>query len=169
MGARIGIDVGGTFTDFILTRDDAPPLLHKVLSTPADPSIAVVTGLAELAAMVVATVNAVLLVFVVDDLWLAHSFAWLYPLPAGYAELGAKALSGTVFPIKLIVGIVVTTVTWRTRPPLCWRLPRTRRTSSTEPVIAEPGGPPLAVHPRRWRHAPAHHREQNLQSPLQMR
>ena len=37
MGARIGIDVGGTFTDFILTRDDAPPLLHKVLSTPADP------------------------------------------------------------------------------------------------------------------------------------
>jgi N-methylhydantoinase A len=52
MGARIGIDVGGTFTDFILTRDDAPPLLHKVLSTPADPSIAVVTGLAELAAMV---------------------------------------------------------------------------------------------------------------------
>ncbi|MCC7325763.1 MAG: hydantoinase/oxoprolinase family protein [Burkholderiales bacterium] len=52
MGARIGIDVGGTFTDFILTRDDAPPLLHKVLSTPGDPSIAVVTGLAELAAMV---------------------------------------------------------------------------------------------------------------------
>jgi len=52
MGARIGIDVGGTFTDFILTRDDAPPLLHKVLSTPADPSIAVVTGLAEIAAMV---------------------------------------------------------------------------------------------------------------------
>jgi N-methylhydantoinase A len=51
MGARIGIDVGGTFTDFILTSDDAPPLLHKVLSTPADPSIAVVTGLSELAAM----------------------------------------------------------------------------------------------------------------------
>ncbi|MEP7181621.1 MAG: hydantoinase/oxoprolinase family protein [Betaproteobacteria bacterium] len=52
MAARIGIDVGGTFTDFILTRDDAPPLLHKVLSTPRDPSIAVVAGLAELAAMV---------------------------------------------------------------------------------------------------------------------
>jgi len=51
MSTRIGIDVGGTFTDFILTRDDAPPVLHKVLSTPADPSIAVITGLAELAAM----------------------------------------------------------------------------------------------------------------------
>jgi N-methylhydantoinase A len=52
MGARIGIDVGGTFTDFILTRDGAAPLLHKVLSTPSDPSIAVVEGLGELAAMV---------------------------------------------------------------------------------------------------------------------
>ena len=52
MATRIGIDVGGTFTDFILTRDGAPPLLHKVLSTPADPSIAVVAGLVELAAMV---------------------------------------------------------------------------------------------------------------------
>ena len=51
MGARIGIDVGGTFTDFIMTRDGAPPLLHKVLSTPADPSIAVVDGLRELAAI----------------------------------------------------------------------------------------------------------------------
>ncbi len=49
MGLRIGIDVGGTFTDFILTRDDTRPLLHKVLSTPADPSIAVIEGLAELA------------------------------------------------------------------------------------------------------------------------
>jgi N-methylhydantoinase A len=52
MGGRIGIDVGGTFTDFILTRDGAPPLIHKVLSTPADPSIAVVEGLREIAAMV---------------------------------------------------------------------------------------------------------------------
>jgi N-methylhydantoinase A len=52
MATRIGIDVGGTFTDFILTRDGAPPVLHKVLSTPADPSIGVVAGLVELAAMV---------------------------------------------------------------------------------------------------------------------
>ncbi|MCC6197307.1 MAG: hydantoinase/oxoprolinase family protein [Burkholderiales bacterium] len=58
MGARIGIDVGGTFTDFVLTRDGAPPLLHKVLSTPSDPSIAVVAGLADLAAMVDPPVSA---------------------------------------------------------------------------------------------------------------
>ena len=51
MGAKIGIDVGGTFTDFIVTRDGAEPLLHKVLSTPADPSEAVAAGLAELAGM----------------------------------------------------------------------------------------------------------------------
>jgi N-methylhydantoinase A len=51
MSCKIGIDVGGTFTDFIVTRDGADPLLHKVLSTPADPSEAVAAGLAELAAL----------------------------------------------------------------------------------------------------------------------
>ncbi|HEX4882590.1 MAG TPA: hydantoinase/oxoprolinase family protein [Casimicrobiaceae bacterium] len=51
MSLRIGIDVGGTFTDFIAARDGAAPLLHKVLSTPADPSIAVVEGLREFAGM----------------------------------------------------------------------------------------------------------------------
>jgi len=51
MSSKIGIDVGGTFTDFIVTREGAEPLLHKVLSTPADPSEAVAAGLAELAGM----------------------------------------------------------------------------------------------------------------------
>ena len=51
MGIRIGIDVGGTFTDFIVMREDAPPLLHKVLSTPQDPSLAVIEGVRDIAAM----------------------------------------------------------------------------------------------------------------------
>ena len=50
MAFKVGIDVGGTFTDFIVTRDGAEPLIHKTLSTPADPSIAVVQGLQEIAA-----------------------------------------------------------------------------------------------------------------------
>jgi N-methylhydantoinase A len=50
MALKIGIDVGGTFTDFIVTRDGAEPGIFKVLSTPADPSIAVVDGLREIAA-----------------------------------------------------------------------------------------------------------------------
>ncbi len=50
MALKIGIDVGGTFTDFVVTRDDAEPAIFKTLSTPADPSIAVVNGLAEIAA-----------------------------------------------------------------------------------------------------------------------
>ena len=49
MGCKIGIDVGGTFTDFIVTRDGAEATIHKVLSTPADPSLAVVAGLGEIA------------------------------------------------------------------------------------------------------------------------
>src|SRR5215208_1923242 len=50
MTLKIGIDVGGTFTDFVLARDGEPPQIHKTLSTPADPSIAVVDGLAQIAA-----------------------------------------------------------------------------------------------------------------------
>jgi N-methylhydantoinase A len=46
---RVGIDVGGTFTDFLLIGDDAR-LVHKTSSTPDDPSRALVTGLAELGA-----------------------------------------------------------------------------------------------------------------------
>ncbi len=50
MTLKIGIDVGGTFTDFVIARDGEPPRIHKNLSTPADPSIAVVEGLAQIAA-----------------------------------------------------------------------------------------------------------------------
>jgi N-methylhydantoinase A len=50
MTLKIGIDVGGTFTDFVVARDGEPPWIHKTLSTPADPSIAVVDGLAQIAA-----------------------------------------------------------------------------------------------------------------------
>ena len=46
---RIGIDVGGTFTDFLLTKDDGSSEIYKVLSTPDDPSIGVMNGLREMA------------------------------------------------------------------------------------------------------------------------
>ena len=49
MSYRVGIDVGGTFTDFLLVGDGAR-LVHKTSSTPDDPSRGVVTGLEELAA-----------------------------------------------------------------------------------------------------------------------
>ncbi|MCO5106265.1 MAG: hydantoinase/oxoprolinase family protein [Burkholderiaceae bacterium] len=50
MGYRIGIDVGGTFTDYLLLDERGATRAHKVLSTPADPSQAVLQGLGELAA-----------------------------------------------------------------------------------------------------------------------
>ena len=42
----IGVDVGGTFTDVFLVGDDGFSV-HKVPSTPADPSIATVEGMRE--------------------------------------------------------------------------------------------------------------------------
>jgi N-methylhydantoinase A len=50
MSLKIGIDVGGTFTDFLVAWDDKTPEIHKVLSTPEDPSVAVMQGLSEIAA-----------------------------------------------------------------------------------------------------------------------
>ena len=50
MAFRIGIDVGGTFTDFLLVGPRGHTAVHKELSTPADPSVAVMTGLGTLAA-----------------------------------------------------------------------------------------------------------------------
>ena len=49
MSLKIGIDVGGTFTDFIVSGDGRETLIHKVLSTPEDPSLAVLAGLKEIA------------------------------------------------------------------------------------------------------------------------
>jgi N-methylhydantoinase A len=51
MSYRMGIDIGGTFTDFALINDvSGAAHLEKVLTTPADPSIAVLQGMAKLLA-----------------------------------------------------------------------------------------------------------------------
>ena len=49
MSCRLGVDVGGTFTDLLLL-DDATGAVHllKTPSTPADPSVGILTGIEEL-------------------------------------------------------------------------------------------------------------------------
>src|SRR5689334_19805200 len=45
---RAGVDIGGTFTDLIIFDDSTGALaIGKTLTTPADPSQAIETGLAE--------------------------------------------------------------------------------------------------------------------------
>jgi N-methylhydantoinase A len=48
MGYRVGIDIGGTFTDFALLKN-SHVIVHKNLSTPEDRSIGVMNGLEKLA------------------------------------------------------------------------------------------------------------------------
>lgn len=51
MGHRIGVDIGGTFTDFVLYDEDSGVCaLHKRLTTPDDPARAVIEGVHALAA-----------------------------------------------------------------------------------------------------------------------
>ena len=51
-GARIAVDIGGTFTDLVLLRGDRVAANAKVLTTPADPSLAVEEGIARLLELV---------------------------------------------------------------------------------------------------------------------
>lgn len=46
--SRIAVDIGGTFTDLVLVRDGKVKASAKVLTTPADPSVAVETGISRL-------------------------------------------------------------------------------------------------------------------------
>ena len=49
MTCRIGIDIGGTFTDFALFNDEARDIVtHKALTTPGEPERAVLAGVQEL-------------------------------------------------------------------------------------------------------------------------
>ncbi|MDZ7661784.1 hydantoinase/oxoprolinase family protein [Thiohalophilus sp.] len=47
MSVLLGVDTGGTFTDFVLYREDAITM-HKVLSTPAAPEAAILQGVRDL-------------------------------------------------------------------------------------------------------------------------
>jgi len=48
-GYRLGCDIGGTFTDFVLVNDDTGEFtINKCLTTPGDPSDAVEQGIREL-------------------------------------------------------------------------------------------------------------------------
>ncbi len=44
---RLGVDTGGTFTDFVM-MDSSQLKVHKVLSTPSNPALAVIQGLQDL-------------------------------------------------------------------------------------------------------------------------
>ena len=45
---RVGVDIGGTFTDIVIYGDDASVYTKKISSTPDDYGIAIATGLSDL-------------------------------------------------------------------------------------------------------------------------
>src|SRR3978361_2451102 len=50
MAQRLGIDVGGTFTDVVVVKDDGTVAVEKVPSTPADPSQGIFDGIRKIEA-----------------------------------------------------------------------------------------------------------------------
>jgi N-methylhydantoinase A len=59
---RIGVDVGGTFTDLVAVDRDGRVTIAKSASTPEDPSIGVMDGLGRLASELGTDVRALLAV-----------------------------------------------------------------------------------------------------------
>ncbi|HPD60831.1 MAG TPA: hydantoinase/oxoprolinase N-terminal domain-containing protein, partial [Thermodesulfobacteriota bacterium] len=49
MKYKIGVDVGGTFTDFLLVDEKGKSEIYKTPSTPADSSVGVMAGIEEMA------------------------------------------------------------------------------------------------------------------------
>ena len=47
---RVGVDTGGTFTDFVYESEGGRRSVFKIPSTPADPSLAIAEGLQRIAA-----------------------------------------------------------------------------------------------------------------------
>ena len=48
---RVGVDIGGTFTDLVYLGSDGTVLARKIASTPDDYSLAVLNGIKETAAL----------------------------------------------------------------------------------------------------------------------
>src|ERR1035437_5851307 len=51
MKFKVGIDIGGTFTDIIAISETGDTTVYKILSTPEDPSLGFINGLREVAEM----------------------------------------------------------------------------------------------------------------------
>ena len=49
MAQRLGVDTGGTFTDFVWLGTNGRYQIHKQLSTPHDPSEAILSGMETMA------------------------------------------------------------------------------------------------------------------------
>lgn len=60
MALRVGVDVGGTFTDFLVMDDEGNAEIYKTSTTPSDPSIGFFRGLAKAAAARGVTLDAFL-------------------------------------------------------------------------------------------------------------
>ena len=89
--------------------------------------------------MIAATIAAVILIFVVNDLSLADTFSKIYPLPENYNTLDPKALSGAVFPVKLILSVIFTTLAWVMGMYLT--RPESKDTLRSFYRLTRPGGP----------------------------
>ncbi|MBM3677449.1 MAG: hydantoinase/oxoprolinase family protein [Actinobacteria bacterium] len=133
---RVGVDVGGTFTDIMLWDDEAGSVTtHKLPSTPADPARAMLTGLREI------TAEAGVTVADLDQLLHGTTVATNIVLERNGSEVGMLTTEG--FRDIIYIGRHRRPYTFSIYQDLPWREPslvlRRHRLSVRERVVAPSG------------------------------
>ncbi len=134
MSLRLGIDVGGTFTDLIAIDADGRVNIAKTLSTPADPSTSIAEGLDDLAAKIGCAVPSLL---EQTDLIVHGSTAALNALLEHKgARTGLLCTAGFRDSLEIRLGAKERRYDWQYAPPAPL-VPRTLRRPVRERVTKE--------------------------------
>jgi len=93
----------------------------------------------EIVGMIVATVLAIYLVLIVDDLSLAKLVENIYPFSGNVSEIDPSALGRDIFPVKMILAVLGTTLSWILT--MLFTRSETRETLRKFYKLTHPGGP----------------------------
>ncbi len=93
----------------------------------------------EIVGMLVATVLAIYLVLIVNDLSLAKLVEGIYPFSADVTELDSSTLSRDIFPVKMLLAVFGTTISWILT--MLFTKSESRETLRKFYKLTHPGGP----------------------------
>ncbi|MFC2097253.1 sodium:solute symporter family protein [Bacteroidota bacterium] len=93
----------------------------------------------EIVAMIVATITAIYLVLIANDLTLARMVEGFYPFSANVSDMDIDVLGRDIFPVKMILAVVITTITWLVVTFIT--RPETKETLRSFYKLTHPGGP----------------------------
>ncbi len=157
---RIGIDVGGTFTDLVAVDEEGQVTLAKAPSTPSDPSLGVMDGLGRLAEAVGLPLEHLL--FATERIVHATTVATNALIERKGARVGLLTTEGHRDVIEMREGLKEDRYNLRMPPPEPL-VPRARRLGVRERIRAD-GGVAVPLDPRSLHRALARLRREGVEA-----